>query len=163
MVLETERCLIKTMNRKDKQDLHRLCDDVNVWTYLGGQGTALHNRKRIKYIGFIPISNRWTVRRKSDNSFLGEISLTPHHDGNDTEISYLFLSEHWGNGYASEAVRAVVNYVFRKKGLDRLVAETQSANVVSCKMLEKLGFDKVENLIRFGAEQTLLALDNPVL
>ena len=33
MTFETERCIIKTVNRKDKQDLHRLCDDVNVWTF----------------------------------------------------------------------------------------------------------------------------------
>ena len=163
MAFETERCFIKTINRKDKQDLCRLCDDVNVWTYLGGQGTALHNKKKIKFIGFIPTANRWTVRRKTDNSFLGEISLTSHRDGNDIEISYLFLSEYWGNGYASEAVRAVIHYAFSKKKLNRLVAETQSANLVSCKMLEKLGFHKVRNLTRFDSEQTLFAIDSPVV
>ena len=163
MLIETERCHIKLMKRKDKTDLYRLCDDANVWMFLGGQGTANHNRKRIKFIGFLPIRNRWTVRHKANNSFLGEISLTPHHDGNDIEISYLFLSEHWGGGYASEAVKAVIHHVFCNKKLKRLVAETQSANLTSRKVLEKLGFQKIKTLTRFNAEQTLYVINNPIV
>ena len=160
MVFETERCFLRPMNRKDKKDLYRLCDDVNVWRFLGGQGTAEHMRKKIKFIGFTPISNRWSVRLKSDSSFLGEISLTPHHDGNDIEISYLFLSDNWGNGYASETVRSVVPYAFKMKKLNRLVAEAQTANLVSCKVLEKLGFHRIKTLTRFNAEQALYAIDS---
>ena len=165
MTFETERCIVKPMSRKDKKDLHRLCDDENVWTYLGGQKTASNNKKKIKFIGFIPVipvKNRWAVRRKTDNAFLGEICLAPHHDG-DMEVSYLFISEHRGNGYACEAVEAFVHHVFSSKKLNRLVAETQSANLASCKMLEKLGFHKVKTLMRFDAEQALYAIDNRVV
>ena len=163
MVFETERCLIKPLNSDDKSDLLRLCNDSDVWKYLGGQETAEHNRNSIEYIGKIPVTDRWAVRNKTDNSFLGEISLTPHHDGDDIEISYLFLSEHWNKGYASEAVSVIIQFAFNEKKLDRLVAETQSVNLTSCKVLEKLGFYKVKKLERFNAEQTLYVIDNPTV
>ena len=160
MIFKTERCFIKPIDVGDKTDLLRLCDDSDVWKYLGGQGTAEHNRKNIEYIGKTNITDRWVVRSKTDNTFLGEISLTPHHDGDDIEISYLFLSDHWGKGYASETVRAVIQFAFNEKKLNRLVAETQSANFISCKLLEKLGFHQIKKLIRFNTEQILWAIDN---
>ena len=161
MILETNRCTIKPVGIEDKTDLHRLCDDPNVWQYLGGQATAEHNRKNIDYIGKVPITDRWVVRGKADDSFLGAISLIPHHAGDDLEVSYLFLSKHWGKGYASEVVTAVIHYAFSEKKINRLLAETQSANLASCRMLEKLGFHKIKNLVRFEAEQALYAIDNP--
>ncbi len=163
MIMETKRCLIKPISLDDKADLLRLCDDPNVWRYLGGYATAQHNKKNIEYIGKMATPDRWVVRDKIDNFFLGEMSLTPHHDGEDIEISYLFLSEHWGRGYASEAAKEIVQVAFNEKKLDRLVAETQSVNLASCKVLEKLGFYQMKKLTRFNAEQILWAMDNPVV
>jgi ribosomal-protein-alanine N-acetyltransferase len=159
MMLETERCLVKPISINDKNDLLCLCDDPNVWQYLGGNETAERNRKNIEYIDKIIIADRWVVKKKTDNLFLGEISLTPHHDGEDIEISYLFLSMHWGKGYASETAKEIIHYAFDVKKLDRLVAETQSVNFASCKVLEKLGFCQIKKLVRFNVEQTFWAIN----
>ena len=162
MLLETDRCLIRPSNFDDKTVLLRLCDDRDVWKYLGGLSTAEHFRKNIEN-QILSDHNRLhcTIRDKVDNLFLGYISLTPHHDGIDTELSYMILSAHWGKGYASEAASEIICYAFTKKLLTRLVAETQSANLASCKMLEKLGFYQLKKIIRFNAEQIIWVIDNP--
>ena len=166
MIFETERCIIKTINADDKPDLFSMCDDINVWTYLGGINTAEWHRKNVENLENIDpmlLSNRWTLRNKANNIFLGYLSLDTYYDSDDDiQLSYMLISSQWGNGYASEAAREIIRYAFNERKLNKLFAETQSANLVSCKLLEKLGFYKVKELIRFDAEQTLYAVDNPV-
>ncbi len=48
--------------------------------------------------------------------------------------------EHWGRGYAREAVRAVIGYGFSSLGLSRLVAVNDVPNLASERMLRALGF-----------------------
>ncbi|MEK8034917.1 GNAT family N-acetyltransferase, partial [Ideonella sp. DXS29W] len=77
------------------------------------------------------------------------------HDLEDLEVSYLFLPEHWGRGYARAAVKQALAYAFGTIGLRRVLAETQSANGASVRLLEHLGFCLVGNVNRFGAEQSI--------
>ena len=86
---------------------------------------------------------------------LGVVLLDRHHDLEDIEVSYLFLPEHWGRGYASAAVRQVLAHAFGTIGLCRVVAETQSANAASVRLLERLGFRLLRKVVRFGAEQSI--------
>jgi len=164
MIFETERCNIKPICSDDKNDLFSMCDDADVWRYLGGSGTASLHRTNIENLEkHLPDPNRWTIRDKVNDTFIGYLSLGVHHDGDDTELSYLLLSKHWGNGYATEVAREIIRRVFQERKLGRLVAETQSANIISCKLLEKLGFCKLKELTRFNARQSLYAIDNPAL
>jgi len=141
----------------DIPDIWKLYKDESVWTYLGGSRNGIKAIKGI--IGMIfPSSNclYWTVRHRETKTFLGCISLTPHHDGESIEVSYEFLSSHWGQGYAYEAVSAVIEHT----RLDTLVAETQVANTASRVLLAKLGFHEKERLTRFGAEQIIFIRRN---
>jgi RimJ/RimL family protein N-acetyltransferase len=46
----------------------------------------------------------------------------------------------WGNGYATEAARAVIDYAFSDLGYDALVAGARVSNPASRRVLEKCGF-----------------------
>ncbi|WP_315986195.1 GNAT family N-acetyltransferase, partial [Streptomyces sp. adm13(2018)] len=46
--------------------------------------------------------------RSADDVVLGLVSVEPAAREGETEVSYQFLPEHWGHGYAREAVGAVV-------------------------------------------------------
>ncbi len=60
-------------------------------------------------------------------------------DGCQT-LSYLVEPEERGNGYATEAVRIVVDYLFLNGDLVRIQAETDPRNKASVRVLEKNGF-----------------------
>jgi [ribosomal protein S5]-alanine N-acetyltransferase len=60
---------------------------------------------------------------------------------NEKEIYYLIGQKHWGNGYAYEAAREVVNYCFNSLGLNRVVAKVAPENQASKRIIEKLGFN----------------------
>jgi len=160
-VIETSRCYIKLTTTDDIFDIKSLYTDIEVWKYLGGQRSPKQiNRGINSRIYPDKGCTYWTVRNKETNEFLGNISLTPHHDSTYTEISYEFLSYNWGNGYASETVGEIIKLAFNTLGLRKLVAETQSANSASCNMLRKFGFFEKQKIIRFGTEQIIWAINN---
>lgn len=101
----------------------------------------------------------WSVCEKQTGDFIGMISVDLHHDDNDLELSYQFLPDWWGRGYATEAVQAIIHFAFRELKISRLVAETQSANIPSCRLLQRVGMKFEKNVMRFGAEQAIYFIE----
>lgn len=89
------------------------------------------------------------VVRIKNNEFIGLVSLDKHVDG-DKEVSYEFLTAWWGQGYATEVIGQVIKYAFEELEIVKLLAETQTANLSSCKLLERVGM-KLERKIQFIA------------
>jgi len=63
------------------------------------------------------------------------------------ELSFWLAVEHWGKGYMSEGVQAVVRYGFEGLGLNRLYAYHMLRNPASGVVLARNGF-KQEGLLR---------------
>jgi ribosomal-protein-alanine N-acetyltransferase len=83
------------------------------------------------------------------------IFLGRHLDGEDMEVSYQFLPESWGKGLANETVGAIVDFARDSLHVLRIIAETQTANVRSKALLERLGMRPIRSLKRFGEEQVV--------
>ena len=60
--------------------------------------------------------------------------------GEDPEIGYWLGAPHWGQGYATEAVRALIDHAFTALALERLEAGARISNPASRRVLEKCGF-----------------------
>jgi [ribosomal protein S5]-alanine N-acetyltransferase len=56
------------------------------------------------------------------------------------EIGYILHPAHWGRGYATEALRAVIPYVFAHHPIPALRADIDPRNAASIRLLTKLGF-----------------------
>jgi [ribosomal protein S5]-alanine N-acetyltransferase len=65
------------------------------------------------------------------------LSLTPRHARG--EIGYWVGLPYWGQGYATEAARALVHFGFSRLGLHRVQARHLSRNPASGRVLQKLG------------------------
>ena len=57
-------------------------------------------------------------------------------------LSYVFHSDYHSHGYASEACRAVLAHASERLQATRVVSGTAAANHASCRLLERLGFQK---------------------
>lgn len=160
-MIETERCFIHSFQKSDIEDVKELYGNEEVRQYLGG----IRDEESMK-VAFQEVlqsndaSQYWVIRKKDGDHFLGMVSLSPHHDGIYFEVSYQFLPKWWGMGYAKEVVQAAIDYAFVEMKLSKVVAETQTANVASCKLLERLNMSVEKTLERFGAEQALYSLTN---
>ena len=148
-------CCLESLEVNDLPLVERLFSESKVRAFLGGSiAPSLARQRALEFV--LQSERAWAVRSASGNSgLLGVVLLDRHHDLEDIEVSYLFLPEHWGRGYASAAVRQVLAHAFGTIGLCRVVAETQSANAASVRLLERLGFRLLRKVVRFGAEQSI--------
>lgn len=159
-MIQTTRCDLMALRADDLEHVVRLYTDADVRRFLGGPVDEQTMRSRFPAILEPDTSTqRLAVRIKTDGSFAGLVTLSPHHDGVDTEVSYQFLPEWWGQGYATEAVQAVVTHALTHSGLPRVIAETQTANIASCRLLERIGMRLDRTVDRFGAEQSIYTTD----
>ena len=89
----------------------------------------------------------WTLRGLADDRFLGACDLTEiDRRHKRAEVGFMLGREAWGQGYAQEAMQAVLSYA-ATQGLRRLLARTHLGNRRSESLLEKLGFAE-EGMLR---------------
>ena len=58
------------------------------------------------------------------------------------DVGYILQPDHWGQGFAGEAVAAAIDHVFATRDLDDLTADVDPDNAASIRLLERLGFVK---------------------
>jgi RimJ/RimL family protein N-acetyltransferase len=61
-------------------------------------------------------------------------------DGPAPDVGYWLGIPYWGQGYATEAARAVIDHAFTALGYDALQAGARVTNPASRRVLEKCGF-----------------------
>lgn len=84
---------------------------------------------------------RLAIDRDSHGAFIGWCSLTRWNpDFRSASLTYIFDDGAWGYGYATEAARALLGWAFDALDLNRVQAETDTRNIASARVLEKLGF-----------------------
>lgn len=79
-----------------------------------------------------------------DETFVGCCSLTPQLDVYrfNAEIGYWIGEPHWGKGYATEAIRQLIDFAFGELDLLRVYACVFGNNTASMKVLEKAGLER---------------------
>jgi ribosomal-protein-alanine N-acetyltransferase len=156
----TQRLCLRPIKKKDFAFFFRLLGNSRVREYLGGVVGWRKRLSRIKsYLATPSHVGVWVVCIANDKQPIGLVELGPHKDGKNYEVSYQFDPNFWRRGFASEAVGAAVEHALDGRGLDRIIAETQSANVASCSLLRKCGMIEIARVQRFGAEQIIFGTD----
>ena len=83
----------------------------------------------------------WKIVDRQTASDMGVISVYFYKaEHNKAEIGFWLLPSFWNQGYASEAMVAVVEYWQKERNLHRLEAFVEVGNEASSKLLEKTGF-----------------------
>jgi RimJ/RimL family protein N-acetyltransferase len=84
---------------------------------------------------------RLVMERVSDGVFIGWCGLSRWDPGyRSASLTYCLDEAAWGHGYATEAVRALLQWAFDTMDLNRVQAETDTRNTGSARVLDKLGF-----------------------
>ncbi|MGH3350681.1 MAG: GNAT family N-acetyltransferase, partial [Nocardioides sp.] len=86
--------------------------------------------------------------RREDGAFLGWCTLNSWNpDFRSASLGYCLGRPAWGQGYATEAVGALLGWAFDALDLNRVQAEADTRNPASARVLEKLGF-RLEGTLR---------------
>ena len=86
---------------------------------------------------------KWVIERKSDNAIVGNIDVnTVVKKHNYCNVGYTIRYDYWGNGYASEALKAVSDHLLNDIGYHLVECSCNELNIQSSKVMLKAGFKK---------------------
>lgn len=86
---------------------------------------------------------RLVAERLEDGAFLGWCSLNRvNATFRSASIGYCYGEASWGQGYATEAAEALLSWAFDALDLNRVQGETDTRNLGSARVLEKLAFTR---------------------
>ena len=144
--LRTPRLRLRPFDDADANDLFALHSSAEVLRYWDAPPWADRARSQ----RFIDVSRqlagehtgvRLAVERCSDVTFIGWCSLNRWNpEYRSASLGYCFAQQAWGQGYATEAAGALLRWAFDALDLNRVQAETDTRNMASARVLEKLGF-----------------------
>ena len=142
-ILETPRLLLRELHPNDAAQFYQLNLNPNVIKYTGNAAFKdveealqfLENYQDYKQNGY----GRWAVIDKSNNEFLGWCGLKYDKELDETDIGFRFFEQQWNKGFATESAKACLDFGFEKLQLETIVGRAMQENVVSVKVLEKIG------------------------
>jgi ribosomal-protein-alanine N-acetyltransferase len=93
--------------------------------------------------------SRWAIFDATNNNFIGMcVARIFVHNTSQIEIGYVLSREYWGKGIATEVCKALTQYSFTNTNTKEVVAITDLSNSGSQNVLQKAGFERLDNLIR---------------
>ncbi|MEU3661016.1 GNAT family protein [Streptomyces sp. NPDC032940] len=144
--LHTPRLRLRAFEDTDADDLFALHSNPHIlrywdsppWTERSRAETFLGVCRRVEREG---TGARLAAERVSDGAFIGWCNLGSWNpDFRSAVFGYCYDDAVWGQGYATEAARAVLGWAFDTLDLNRVQAEVDTRNAPSARVLEKLGF-----------------------
>lgn len=144
--LQTDRLRLRPISSADADALFALHSDAHVlrywdsppWTERGRADRFIAASRRMAEEG---TGARLAMERLSDGSFIGWCTVSRWNpDYRSASLGYCMNADAWGHGYATEAVRSLLQWAFDTLDLNRVQAETDTRNAASARVLDKVGF-----------------------
>ena len=138
-VLETERLALRKPTLADARAIAHLANDRRIADMTRRLPHPYAYEHAVEFVGALADS--------PDNVFLIERSHQPigmvgvdWREKDAPELGYWLGVEHWGQGFATEAARAMIDFTFEEFSIEHLFASARVANPSSRNILEKCGF-----------------------
>ncbi|AGZ43688.1 GNAT family N-acetyltransferase [Actinoplanes friuliensis] len=152
MLITTERLVLRRFRAGDAETLaaYRSSPDVALYQSWDAPYPLERARYAIESMAEAdPAQPGWfqyAIETKAGKTHIGDVGVNLNDNLLQAEIGYTVAPEHQGNGYATEAVRAVLNHLFRVQGLHKVAAECDARNEASARLLERVGFTREGHL-----------------
>ena len=132
--LNTERFILSTASRDEMQEIiDKEADETMKAAYREMLQGALDHPEQWEWYAI------WMIELK-DGAHIGELCFKGLSADGVAEIGYGISEEYQNNGYATEAVRAILEWAFALPEVTAIEAETDSDNTASKRVLKKCGF-----------------------
>lgn len=144
--IATERLVLRALDFDDASAIAERAGDRRVARFLiavpSPYPVSLATRWIMARIAWWPQQRGVTLaitERATPSQLIGTVSLRRFARDQRAELGYWLGADAWGNGYATEAASALVDFGFKELGLSRIYAQVLEGNTTSCNVLEKLG------------------------
>ncbi len=153
-IINTDRLLLRKLEVTDAHDMFKnWATNSEVTKFLSWK--PHHNVDETK-----EVIKQWTLEYENDDNYdwaiklndigevIGEISLVRMDEKHySCEVGYCISRKYWNMAIITEALKAVINYLFSEVGFNRIVATHDTNNIASGKVMIKSGM-KYEGTLR---------------
>ena len=153
--LETERLIIRPFQDADLVPFLAYRNDPEVARYQGwdfpySREQAVEFIANIKTVSpvAIGIGYQAAIQNKETGELLGDLFyLLGQGDSPQARIGYTLSRSNWKKGYASEAAARLLDFFFSELAVHRVVADCDTENLASVRLLERLGFRREAHFV----------------
>ncbi|MHB1628488.1 MAG: GNAT family N-acetyltransferase [Bacilli bacterium] len=153
MGLETERLILRTLDMNDAKTVQQLAGDFDIANttlhvpHPYPDGAAETWIERVRTFTEEGRGYTFAIILKSDDIFMGVISLGLAQAHGRAELAYWLGKPYWGQGYTTEAAHRVVEFGFGKLNLHRIFAFAMTKNPASSRVMQKIGMSYEGTLV----------------
>lgn len=161
--LETERLSLRPFTSEDAEAWFAIWGDPEV-IWWGADATFKESAATFHRL--VAAEAEWpggvgwlAVCRKGEEEIVGDILLQPAPFAPGIEIGWHFRRSAWGQGYATEAARAVLERALAEGVAGRIYAAVALENPRSLRVVEKLGMKAEKDMEYSGLPHRLFAIE----
>jgi [ribosomal protein S5]-alanine N-acetyltransferase len=160
--VETDRLRLRSLEDDDADRLFEIYGDAETMRHVGRTGRPVVDlaaaqravetlRRNAAANGF----SLWAIDERDGEALVGVAGLAlVDGAGPEVEAAYILRRDRWGRGYATEALRAVLEIGHEQLGLQRIVAMAYVENDASRRVMEKAGMRPEGTVEAYGRTMT---------
>lgn len=141
ITLETTRLLLRPLTHSDAESIFAWVSDERVTRYMC-YNTYTDIGQVHEWLDFLAEESSWHFgfERKSDGLLIGSGDIGEDSSGNGIwGFGYNLRCDCWGSGYATEAVKAMIQFAHERFGAVRFCSSHAEPNAASGRVMEKCG------------------------
>lgn len=146
--IQTKRLGLRLLQKIDLESLVDLNSDPDVRQFFPD---GIQNRKQTeaRMSNFFSLYEEqglpcFIIFEVETNEFVGRCGFSPMETG-EIEVGYLLHKKFWGKGYASEALRLLLDWAKGNINTDYIIAFTPTAHIASVRVMQKCGMEHYKN------------------
>ncbi|WP_103068774.1 GNAT family N-acetyltransferase [Aquimarina sediminis] len=164
-ILETERLSLREFNLEDSEFILKLVNSPKWLEFIGDRNVTTKEEARafLKNGAIKSYSENgfgfWMVQLKNDKLPIGMCGLVKRETLDDIDIGFAMLPQYLGLGYGYEIANATMNYAKNILKIDKILGITDTNNIASINLLNKIGLRFVKTL-KLSENDTVLLFSN---
>jgi RimJ/RimL family protein N-acetyltransferase len=152
MLIATERLVLRRFRPADAETLAGYRSDPEVARYQSWEAPFSLLRAETAVANFMasdPGKAGWfqyAIEHAEEKVLIGDVAVHLHDNLKQAELGFTVAVAYQKKGFAAEAVRAVIDRLFRVQGLHKVSGECDARNAASAGLMERLGFTREGHL-----------------
>ncbi len=170
MRIELSDIVIRDFEKKDAEALYRIVREKEIVRFM--KDWSKHAKLPKDYYDYIDWlqskkestdvleNKRYAVVKKETDELIGMVGMGLEDTLGEVEVAYFMSEACQRKGYTRQAVESLTDWCFHVSGLPYLIATIDCANLPSCRLAEKCGFELFEKRTPMGHVQPNMESDS---
>ena len=153
-IINTNRLALRPFEMKDAPALNKVANQAYILKWMPDWESTINDTEQLigYFVSQYPLASKTTARVmfavEFDSAIIGMVGIGNKEEvDNEIEIAYFISEAYAGQGYISEAAKAVSRWALDNLGMDYLIAIVETDNYASQRVVEKCGFQKIDTRV----------------